>query len=340
MLETLQETLMITGFVFVMMLLIEYINVLTKGHWRSWLSNNKWQQYLLATLLGILPGCLGAFAVVSMYNHCLLSLGAVVATMIATTGDGAFLMFALIPKTTLFINIALFIIAILSGWAIDKISRRWKVLPAPSCDVMAIHREERCRIFPSSQQFWEQWRSCNLARIFLTLIIIALTGSLILGYIGPQSWNYLKITLLAIYLLALFMVATVPTHFLKEHLWHHVTLKHLPRMFLWILGSLTALHFLQENLEITNLINHNLWIVLLLACIIGIIPESGPHLIFITLYAKGIVPFSILFASSIVQDGHGMLPLLADSRKSFIFVKGVNFIIGLTLGALLLIFKL
>jgi hypothetical protein len=65
---------------------------------------------------------------------------------------------------------------------------------------------------------------------------------------------------------------------------------------------------------------------------IGIIPESGPHLIFVTLFVSGSIPFSILIANSIVQDGHGALPLLAESRKSFLYMKGVNFIVGLLVG--------
>jgi hypothetical protein len=44
------------------------------------------------------------------------------------------------------------------------------------------------------------------------------------------------------------------------------------------------------------------------------------------------VPFSVLLASTIVQDGHGMLPLLADSRLDFFRIKAINFGVGLLLG--------
>jgi len=61
--------------------------------------------------------------------------------------------------------------------------------------------------------------------------------------------------------------------------------------------------------DIQAWISTNLFVVMFLAVVIGIIPESGPHLIFVTLFAQGSIPFSILLASSIVQDGHGMLSL-------------------------------
>jgi hypothetical protein len=55
-------------------------------------------------------------------------------------------------------------------------------------------------------------------------------------------------------------------------------------------------------------------------------------MVFVTMFANGSLPFSILLASSIVQDGHGMLPMLAVSRRGFIQVKLINLIIGLFVG--------
>jgi len=70
----------------------------------------------------------------------------------------------------------------------------------------------------------------------------------------------------------------------------------------------------------------------LLAVFLAIIPESGPHMIFVMLYAKGMIPFSILLASSIVQDGHGMLPLLSYTIKDSILVKLFNLVFGIVIG--------
>ena len=72
------------------------------------------------------------------------------------------------------------------------------------------------------------------------------------------------------------------------------------------------------------------------ASLLGIIPESGPHLLFVTLFDQGNVPISTLVASSIVQDGHGMLPLFAYSWRDFLAVKGINLLVGILVGALLL----
>ena len=74
-----------------------------------------------------------------------------------------------------------------------------------------------------------------------------------------------------------------------------------------------------------------LWVIVL-AVLIGIIPESGPHLVFVTLFAQGVLPFYVLLVNSIVQDGHSALPLLAESKMSFAKAKLINIIVGLAIG--------
>ena len=85
----------------------------------------------------------------------------------------------------------------------------------------------------------------------------------------------------------------------------------------------------------TYIHSHMIW-VLVIGAFIGIIPESGPHLIFVMMYAQELVPFSVLFTTSFVQDGHGMLPLLSYSLKDSILVKLLNLVFGLGIGGILL----
>lgn len=80
--------------------------------------------------------------------------------------------------------------------------------------------------------------------------------------------------------------------------------------------------------------------VFLIGAVIAIIPESGPHLIFVLMYAQGLVPFSILFTTSFIQDGHGMLPLLSYSLKDSVLIKVFNLIFGLAVGGMLLVIGL
>lgn len=68
-LEPLPHALMITGLVFIMMVLIEYINVQNRGWWQERLRESGWKQHAIASGLGAVPGYLGAFTVVSLITE-------------------------------------------------------------------------------------------------------------------------------------------------------------------------------------------------------------------------------------------------------------------------------
>lgn len=333
MLSTLNTALLITGFVFMMMLVIEYLNVLTRGTWKRGLGEHKWAQYVIAVLLAGSPGCLGAFAVVAMYSHGVVTLGALVAAMIATSGDEAFVMFAVFPGKAFVLTGVLIGIGLITGWLVDVVVNRQVADKLKICEKLEIHEPEACECF-QKDNIVKQWQQLSLARGVLVGVLLLFVLGIVTGSVGPQAWDWKKITIIISGLVGLFIVSTVPEHFLQEHLWKHLALKHLHRIFLWTFGALLVTHFIIHYLHLENIIQANLLLVVIVACLIGIIPESGPHMIFVTLFNQGLIPFSILFASSIVQDGHGMLPLLAHSRRVFIFVKAVNLAVGLAIGLL------
>ena len=102
-------------------------------------------------------------------------------------------------------------------------------------------------------------------------------------------------------------------------------------------GLVTAAVLLGGSLAIMQFLISTVFaqiLVLVIAILVGIIPESGPHLIFVTLFAQGSLPFAILLANSIVQDGHGTLPLLAVSRRAFLWLKLVNIAFGFLAGSI------
>ena len=65
----LQQTLTITAFVIGMMMIIEFINVKTDGLWSKKLQASPWMQILIGALMGVIPGCLGTYTIVSLYIH-------------------------------------------------------------------------------------------------------------------------------------------------------------------------------------------------------------------------------------------------------------------------------
>jgi len=326
-----RHAIMITGFVFVMMLVIEYINVQSKGMWTKLASASRWQQYLIAAMLGAIPGCLGAFTIVALFTHRLVSFGALVTAMIATSGDEAFVMLAMFPEKAILITLLLFIIGIGAGVLTDKLKFTARLSSNNDKHKLPLHDSPSCECF-SKDLLIPQLLKPSKYRLFLLLIILALLTGLYFGLIAGKAELWVITTIYITLFASIGIILTVPNHFLKEHLWHHIAKVHLPRIFAWTFGTLLAFNFLLTFIDIESWMSSNMLLILIVAVLVGIVPQSGPHLVFVTLFAQGSIPLSILLASSISQDGHGMLPLLAESKKDFLTVKVINIFYALIIG--------
>ena len=53
------------------------------------------------------------------------------------------------------------------------------------------------------------------------------------------------------------------------------------------------------------------------------------------MYAQRLIPFSVLFTASLVQDGYGMPPLLSYSIRDSVLIKVFNLVFGLAVGGAL-----
>jgi hypothetical protein len=337
--EILKHALIITVFVIIMMLLIEYLTVQSRGRWHVRFEKYPLLQIPVAALLGLTPGCLGVYMVVSMYVHRIFHFAALTTAMVATSGDEAFVMFAMIPGGAVIIMLLLFAFALVSGLLLYLFplgKHRMKL----AVNHMRLHEhDEDCQVLIPSKVI-SQIRHMGFERAVLVSGGLLFLVLLLSGDIGPETWSWKRIIFLLVTSFELFIAITVPDHFLGKHLWGHVIRKHFLRVFGWTFGAFLVIHVGLEFLHLEDLVRENLFSILILAVLVGIIPESGPHILFITLYATGNIPLSILLANSITQDGHGSLPLLAETRKDFLRMKAINLLLGLIVGSAGLLFGL
>jgi len=336
-LEILREAILITGVVLAMMVVIEFVNVGLGGVGRLQQHWSGWRQYALAAGLGVLPGCFGPWAVVALYAHGLVSLGALIAAMIATSGDEAYLMIALMPDKAAGLFAGLFAAGVAAGALTDRVLRG-RPLKGVECQGLAFHPEDARRMFVSGV-LGRHWRSPTRLRLALIAAFALMALVVAFGREGHREWDSMRVVSLAAVGFAIAVLAVVPDHFLEDHLWNHVLKRHAPRILVWTLGALAAAGWIVERLPEGFFAAKGSWSLLAVACLVGLIPESGPHMVFVTLQAKGAIPLSILFANSIVQDGHGMLPLLGESRRAFAAVKLVNAAAGFVAGAVWLLLE-
>ncbi|NOX38239.1 MAG: selenocysteine protein [Calditrichaeota bacterium] len=266
-LEILEHALEITFTVFLMMVVVDWIDVRTRGKAKEWFTGKKFREYVISAFLSATPGCMGAFLNVSLYIHGFLSFGAIVGAMIATSGDESFVMFAEFPLIALLLHVLLFVFGVLFGFITDTISKRWNIQPCTECPAQVYHHEE----------------------------------------------HSLK-------------------HYFTEHIWQHIIRKHLLRVFLWTLFALWIVALAERYLQVETFAMNNPYWMILFAALLGVIPESGPHLIVVMLYSQGSIPFSVLLTSSLVQDGHGLLPMLSYSVRDAVRIKAFNLVYGLLVG--------
>ncbi len=270
--EIVIHALKITIFVFLMMVLIDWLDIRSRGKLHEWVSGRRFRQYLVASFLGATPGCLGAFMNVSLYIHGFLSFGALVGAMIATSGDESYVMFAEFPKIALLLHFILFVLGIFFSFVTDYLMKIFKIETCQECQLQVYHPNEHS-----------------------------------------------------------------VRHYVTEHIWEHIIKKHLLRVFVWTFLALWVVQIGLQYFNLEQFVREYPQIMLLSAVLIGLIPESGPHLIFVMMFSQGIVPFSILLASSMVQDGHGLLPLLSYTVKDSLRIKLFNAVYGLIVGGLVMV---
>ena len=388
--DILRNSILITGLVVVMMMMIESLNIESKGIFFKGLRKTKTGQVIIGALLGSIPGCMGGFATVSLYTHRMLSFGALVAMMIASSGDESFIMLAMIPQQALILFAILFVLAIIVGIIVDKIHDKRHAQSChkhdhedcgvqTDCDGFEIHHEcehkheekschDDCH---TAGEKHHHRRHFGIKRVSMFVGLALFIAALATGNLGHDhsahvghdhsahaghdhatcecaehhheeahkeasvnllSEDWMNVLFAGLSIIILFVLLFASDHFVEGHLWNHIIKKHLPTIFAWTFGVLLVLGILMHYIDINDWISDNTALMILLATLIGIIPESGPHMIFVTLFATGVVPFPVLLASSISQDGHAGIPLLAESKKSFLFAKLINCAVALLAG--------
>jgi len=165
--EATLQTLEISGIVFLMMVLVDFFDVRTRGHIKEVITRSRWNQYLSASFLGVTPGCLGAYVNVSMYMHGFLGLGGIAAGMIATSGDEAFVMLVQFPKTALLLFLILFLIAIPLGGLLDYLADKFKIVRCTDCEMHEVHSQDESRNYKHyfTVHIWQHLFRNHMVRI-------------------------------------------------------------------------------------------------------------------------------------------------------------------------------
>jgi len=296
------------------------------------MSNARMWQSPIASFLGALPGCGGAIIVVTQYTRGYVTFGSIVAVLIATMGDAAFLLIAREPMTGLMMMATGLVVGTISGWIIDAIHGPDFMRPAEpvamdevtSAD--AVGSAARSGAGPESG---EMDLDKVLSRVWVAMVIPATVLGLMIAMrvptdslFGPLS-KYSPTLWVGVIgaALCLIMWATAPRQ--NSHAGATVgscrmsigqrVIADTNFVTGWVvLGFLVygiGVHVAGAGIE-TWL---KVWapFVPLAAIAVGFIPGCGPQIVVTTLYLAGAIPLSAQLGNAISNDGDALFPAIA-----------------------------
>ena len=119
--------LAVTVFVAAMILLFSWLQFITAGRFMVWIRENRGLQPVIGAIMGLTPGCGGAIIVMPMYARGYVTYGTVIATLIATLGDAAFILIGAIFQDSSYLTPVIvvhatsFVVGVLWGYGVDSI---------------------------------------------------------------------------------------------------------------------------------------------------------------------------------------------------------------------------
>ena len=257
-------------------------------------------QVPMASVLGALPGCGGAVVVITAFARGNIRLGAMVAALIATMGDAAFLLLAKEPTTYLrLVSISIFA-AMISGWAVDR-----------------FHRGE---LYSSEIKHFEKAGIGHIRtrdKVFISLAAPSLfLGILQLAQVDIANFGILvsSLGILGAFLSIGIWVLS-PINAVSSSDDHPFTRSSEETSFVtvWVIAGFLAYEYAYSflGLDLAVLAEAG-WIFLpILAVLVGFIPGCGPQVLVTTLYLNGIIPFAALIGNAISNDGDALFPAIA-----------------------------
>ena len=292
----------VTVFVAFTFLVFYGLESLFKVNLNKFLENHKRLQIPIASILGMLPGCGGAVIVVTSFSAGHISFGSVVATLISTMGDAAFLIIAKDPKTAILLLPTCCITGIVFGVLVDKFYTL-KIKNTPKND-------KNNDLLKNKVQLRDKLALIFLVPGFifgtlrLTFVDFDTEGETLINYFGFLGG--ITFLLFGLTLNQKVMPASRGNFLVRSN-------EETAFITIWVILSFVGyeylIYFSGINIE-DFFISYKLYIPLI-AVLIGLIPGCGPQIVVTTLYINGLVPFSGLLANSISNDGDALFPAIA-----------------------------
>ena len=276
---------------------------------------NKRFEVPICSLLGVIPGCGGAIMVMSLFTRRVVSFGGVLAALISTMGDAAFLLIATKPQAALIILPVTFIVGMISGYIAQPFTKNF-LQNKINKNLNSTHLPKN----KTSNKFYNIW-FLFLAPGFAFGMLNAFNIDLSFNFLGINFIEMMAF-ILAIYCVLLWVLnplTDIQMASIHENSYRKVV-DTTCFVTVWVIISFVIYELI--DLSTNGLIFESLILfgpfVPLLAILIGFIPGCGPQIMITSMYVSGQIPMSAQIGNSISNDGDALFPAIAISAKAAI----------------------
>ncbi len=284
------------------------------------LQKNRKLEVFLSSFLGSLPGCGGSIIVLTQYIRGKVSFGSVVATLTATMGDAAFLLIAKEPLTGLSIMLVGFVVGSISGLLVNFLHGKY-FLKITGCDVIKSRlNSDKYKVSRKLDTLW----MCLIIPGFIIGVLTAFQFDLDLifkndfiekpitfyGFIaGSLCFIMWMLPLLSGYK---YQPSTNQESIIRR------TVSDTNFITGWvILAFLTfELTVYFSNVNLSVIFQSYVYLIPLIAILIGFLPGCGPQVLVTTMYLGGFIPLSAQLGNAIANDGDALFPAIALHPKA------------------------
>mgnify|MGYP001951648887 FL=1 len=285
----------------------------------------KWQP-VIASALGIMPGCGGAIVVVTQFTRGYASFGAFIAVLVSTMGDAAFLLLAREPLTAVLVLSISMVAGTITGLLVDAFHGR---------DYMAMEKDAKPPEAMITSSHEHHVNLNGVQKLWVAMVVLGVFLGLSIAFqADPNTWfgtfsDHKPATWFGFVgaVLCLLLWATVR----EGH--SNVGADTMPTdpiglrvifdtnfVTSWVIMAFliyeVSVNYL--GLDIQTLFGSWLVVMPAVAILIGFIPGCGPQIVVTSLYLSGAIPFSALMANAIANDGDALFPALALAPKAAI----------------------
>ena len=282
---------------------------------QSYIQKNQQLEIPISAFLGAIPGCGGAIMVMSLFTRGVVSFGAVLAALISTMGDAAFLLLATKPQAALIILPVTFCTGIVSGYLVKPFTKNF-LQKKINQDFLITELPKN----KTSNKFYLIWFFFLIPGLALGIMnAFNIETSYLVSDIDIIQFISFLLALYCVFLWVLNPLTDIQMASIHENSFRKVV-DTTCFVTVWVIISFVIYELI--NISTQGAIFESLKyfgpFIPLMAIIIGFIPGCGPQIMITSMYVSGQLPMSAQIGNSISNDGDALFPAIAISAKAAI----------------------